>query len=281
MLAMDRAHVRVWQEVADRVFVRRYEYLDQSIGAVIGADGAVVVDTRATHPQADELLLDLRLLTRSPITVVNTHHHWDHTFGNARFLPAPIWGHHRCAEVLQSGGETMRRRVMAELRDLAAELGKVEIVPPSHTFDEIATLDLGDRKVELRYLGHGHTDNDIVALVPDAGVMFAGDLLENDAPPSFGDAYPLAWSETVGERLLPLVRDVVVPGHGTPAGRDFAERQAAELALLAELIRSSLSGVIGLDAVLAASPYPADVTRVAVDRGHHEVENPPHHPRGG
>ncbi len=278
---MTGTDVSAWQEVADRVFVRRYDFLDQSIGAVVGAGGAVVVDTRATHRQADELLADFRSLTRAPISVVNTHHHWDHTFGNARFLPAPIWGHDRCAEVLRSGGETMRRRLMAELPELAAELGRAEIVPPTHTFDEIATLDLGDRKVELRYLGHGHTDNDIVALVPDAGVMFAGDLLENGAPPSFGDAYPLAWSETVGERLLPLVRDVVIPGHGMPAGRDFAERQAGELALLAELLRSSLSGVIGLEEVMAASPYPADVTRIAVDRGHHEVENPPHHPRGG
>jgi glyoxylase-like metal-dependent hydrolase (beta-lactamase superfamily II) len=270
-----------WREVADRVFVRRYAFLDQSIGAVIGAAGAVVIDTRSTHLQADELLRELQALTAGPVTAVNTHHHWDHSFGNARCLPAAIWGHDRCAEVLRSGGETMRRRVMASHPELAAELGRVEIVPPNHTFDETATVDLGDRTVELRYLGHGHTDNDIVALVPDAGVLFAGDLLENDAPPSFGDAYPLAWAETVGERLLPLVREVVVPGHGDPAGRDFAERQAGELGLLAELIRSSLSGVIGLDEVMVTSPYPRDVTRTALDRGHREVENPPHHPRGG
>jgi glyoxylase-like metal-dependent hydrolase (beta-lactamase superfamily II) len=273
--------VSAWQEVADRVFVRRYEVLDQSIGAIVGSEGVVVVDTRSTHVQADELLREVRDLTSAPISVVNTHHHWDHTFGNARFLPSPIWGHARCAEVLRTDGEAMRRRIMTARPDLAAELAEVVITPPDRLLDETASLQLGDRVVELRYLGHGHTDNDIVALVPDAGVLFAGDLLENGAPPSFGDAYPLAWSETVAERLLPLVRDVVVPGHGDPAGRDFAERQSGELALLAELIRSSLSGVIGLEEVLAASPYPAEVTRVAVDRGHREVENPPHHPRGG
>ena len=273
-----------WLEVADRVFVRRYGFFDQSIGAVIGGDGVVVVDTRSTHAQADELVADLRALTPLPVSaVVNTHHHYDHAFGNARFASVPIWGHDRCAELLRSeaDAERMRRHAMDELPDMAEELDAVQVTPPSRTFDETASLDLGGRHVELRYLGRGHTDNDIVALVPDAGVLFAGDLLENDAPPSFGDAYPVAWAETVGERLLPLVRDVVVPGHGTPAGADFAQRGAGELGLLARLIQSSMSGMIGLDEVLATSPYPQDVTRTALARGRHELENPPHHPRGG
>ena len=270
-----------WDEVADRVFVRRYAFLDQSIGAVIGRTGAVVVDTRSTGSQADELMRDLRRLTDAPVSVVNTHHHWDHAFGNERFVPGPIWGHDRCAAALRDGGEEMRERVIGQLPELADELAALRIVPPDQTFDETATLDLGDRTVELRYLGHGHTDNDIVALVVDAGVLFAGDLLENDAPPSFGDSYPIAWAETVADRLLPLVRDVVVPGHGRPGGRDFAERCAGELGLLARLIASATAGTIGVDEVLATSPYPAETTRVALDRGHRELENPPHHPRGG
>lgn len=263
-----------WLEVADRVFVRRYAFYDQCIGVVIGSEGAAVIDTRTTYAQADELRRELAVLTSAPTTVVNTHHHYDHTFGNARFAPGPIWGHDRCAATLREDGEAMRRRVMRELPDLVDELSEIEILPPDRTFAETAAVDLGDRSVELRYLGRGHTDNDIVALVPDAGVMFAGDLLENDAPPSFGDAYPIAWAETVGERLLPLVRDVVVPGHGTPAGRDFAERCAGELALLARLVQSSVSGAMGLDEVMAASPYPANHTRVAVNRGHRELESP-------
>jgi glyoxylase-like metal-dependent hydrolase (beta-lactamase superfamily II) len=272
---------RAWDEVADRVFVRRYAFLDQSIGAVVGRDGAVVIDTRSTGPQADELLRDLRSLTEAPLNVVNTHHHWDHAFGNERFASGPIWGHDRCAATLRDGGEEMRRRVIEQLPELADELAALRIVGPDRTFDETASLDLGDRVVELRYLGRGHTDNDIVALVPDAGVLFAGDLLENDAPPSFGDSYPIAWAETVADRLLPLVREVVVPGHGRPAGRDFAERNTGELGLLARLITSATAGTIGVDEVLAASPYPAETTRVALDRGHRELENPPHHPRGG
>ena len=232
-----------------------------------------MVDTRTTYAQADEVRTDLRSLTDAPLAaVINTHHHYDHTFGNARFGKVPIWGHVRCAEVLATNGEAMRRRVMGSLPELAGEVREVVITPPDRTFAEAASIDLGDRPVELRYLGLGHTDNDIVVLVPDARVLMAGDLLENDAPPSFGDAYPLAWAATVSDALLPLVEDVVVPGHGRPEGRDFAERQSGELNELARLVRQAAAGAIGIDEVMAGSPYPAETTRVALERGTRELE---------
>ena len=81
----------VWSEVADRVWVRRYEALDQTIGAIGGEAGLAVIDTRANHRLADELRDDLRQLPGDLVAVVNTHGHWDHAFGNARFAPLPIW----------------------------------------------------------------------------------------------------------------------------------------------------------------------------------------------
>jgi glyoxylase-like metal-dependent hydrolase (beta-lactamase superfamily II) len=260
-----------WREIGTRVFARRYELFDQTIGIVIGAEGVVVIDTRTSHRRADELIGDLRKLTRLPIAfVVNTHMHYDHTFGNARFRPAPIWGHVRCASGMREVGEAKRRRIMKQLPELAEELAEVEIVPPDQVFEDSALLDLGDRQLELRFLGRGHTDNDIVVLVPDAEVLFAGDLLENGAPPSFGDAFPLAWAET-GARVLDLVEGVVAPGHGDVADRRFAEQQVGALAALADLSRASVAGEIGLDELVRRSPFPADTTRVALDRATREM----------
>ena len=194
----------VWSEVADRVWVRRYETLDQTIGAIGGEGGLAVIDTRASHRLADELRDDLRQLPGDLVAVVNTHGHWDHAFGNARFAPLPIWGHVRCADFMAETGEAARARLIEEYPDEADDFRDVELTPPTESFDESASLDLGGRQLDLRFLGRGHTDNDIVAVVPDASVLFAGDLLENAPAPAFGDSFPISWPVT-GVALLALV----------------------------------------------------------------------------
>jgi glyoxylase-like metal-dependent hydrolase (beta-lactamase superfamily II) len=257
--------------------VRRYatwgdEPFDQNIGAVVGRDGVVVIDTRASHRLADELRIEITELSRQPIVaVVNTHHHWDHTFGNARFLPSPIWGHARCAERVRADGDAMRARVIGQAPEFADELGEVVFTPPDQVFSDTATIDLADRELRLAHLGHGHTDNDIVIEVPDAGVLFAGDLLENDAAPSYGDAFPRAWAATVTERLLPLVRDAVVPGHGGVGDRSFVAAQAADLTAMAELGARLAAGELDTDDAVGRAPFPAATTRTALSRALQEL----------
>ena len=258
-----------WREVGDRVWIRRYESLDQTIGVVGGVSGLVVIDTRASHRLADELREELRQLPGSVVAAVNTHGHWDHAFGNARFTPMPIWGHVRCASMITERGEEMRARLIEAYGP--GEFEEVELTPPTKLFEDAATLDLGDRQVELRYLGRGHTDNDIVITVPDAAVLFVGDLLENAPAPGFGDSHPIAWVAT-GGALLDLVDGVVVPGHGDPFERSFAERQVGELAALAELARDAVRGSIGVDEAIRRSPFPSEPTAQALERARLELE---------
>ena len=92
---------------------------------------------------------------------------------------------------------------------------------------ERVTLDLGDRAVELVDLGRGHTGNDLVVVVPAAGVVFAGDLLEESAPPAFGDdCFPLEWPATAGA-VVAEGGAVYVPGHGDVMGSRSGERAGA------------------------------------------------------
>ena len=246
-----------WTEVGDRVFVRRYAFYDQNIGVVLGRDAALVIDTRTTYPQAREILDDLRELTSAPVeVVVDTHGHYDHAFGNAVFRPATIWGHVGCGPFMARTGDARRPQLVAQLPDLAADLREVVVDPPDRTFEEQVVVDVGDRQVELRYLGRGHTDHDAIVLVPGTGVLFAGDLLEGGAVPSFGDSYPLDWPATV-DRLMPLVERIAVPGHGDPDGPDWVAEQAAALHAVADLGRRIAVGEIGLEEALASNPYPA------------------------
>ena len=256
----------LWQEIGDRVFTRRYRFLDQQIGAVVGAGEVLVVDSRATTAQALEIVDDLRELTSDPVTVVvNTHWHWDHAFGNHAFRPAVVWGHERCGPQLLRFAAKMRERIGAEMPDIAAELGEVVIDPPDHAFSETAVVEVGGRRVDLRFLGRGHTDADIVVDVPDAGVLFAGDLLEAGATPYFGDAYPLDWPETAS-RLLELVRGAVVPGHGAVGDRAFAEDQVAAFLEIARLAREVKAARMTLDDAIAASPFSPETSRQPLER---------------
>ena len=88
-------------------------------------------------------------------------------------------------------------------------------------------LDLGDRRVEIAHLGRGHTEGDLVVVVPDADVLFAGDLLESAGPPSFGpDSVPDEWPATLDAVIgLMTATTVAVPGHGEPVGREFVFEQ--------------------------------------------------------
>ena len=249
-----------WTEIGDRVFVRRYRFYDQNVGVVLGDGAALLIDTRVSHRQAEELRADLRELTSLPVgVVVNTHGHSDHCFGNNLFRPAPIWGHERCVTMIETTGDRQRAATAGAIPALAAELAEVVLDPPDRTFAESATVEVepGGRMVELRHLGRGHTDNDIVVIVPDADVMFAGDLLEADATPYFGDGFPIDWPDTVG-RLVELVTGPVVPGHGTVGDRAFAVRQMFEFREVAELARLVDHGLLGIDAAVLRTPYPAD-----------------------
>lgn len=246
----------VWVEIGDGVFVRRYAFYDQNIGVILSGDEVLVVDTRSTYGQAREILADLRELTRDPVTVVvDTHGHFDHAFGNRLFRPAPIWGHERCVTFMERTGEARKARIAADEPELADGLMEVVVDPPDRTFAETAYLDLAGRRIELRYLGRGHTDHDIVVGVPDAGVLFAGDLVENGAVPFFGDSYPLDWAETAS-RVAELSHGVVVPGHGDHGDRRFVEDHVGSFSVLANLARRVVAGEMTRDEAIAGHPFP-------------------------
>jgi glyoxylase-like metal-dependent hydrolase (beta-lactamase superfamily II) len=151
---------------------------------------------------------------------------------------------------------------------VAADLAEVVLDPPDHTFADRATLDLAGRVVELTYLGRGHTDNDIVVAIPDADVLCVGDLLENGAPPWFGDGYPMDWPATAGA-INGIVgeRTVVVPGHGAHGGREFVERSIEEIGAIAGLAMRVHGGQLDLEAAVAAAPYRPAAAREAIERG--------------
>ncbi len=253
----------VFDELGDGIFRRRYESLDLNIGVVIGEEAILLIDSRASHHQADELRDELRVLTSLPVGwVVNTHFHWDHTWGNARFPEADLWGHDMCREEMVVHGETARHAVLDWIPDEhRTAVEEVEITPPTNTFSEQASINIG-RKVDLTYYGRGHTNSDIVVHVDD--VLFAGDLLEEGAPPSFGDSYPLDWGATVADISL---RDTIVPGHGDVVDGRYLSNQRDELIAVADLARDGFRKSAAIERLIDRGPYPPATMQVALTRG--------------
>jgi glyoxylase-like metal-dependent hydrolase (beta-lactamase superfamily II) len=254
------------QEVGDRVYALHYEFIDQQIGVVLGGSDVLVVDSRSTAGQAREIAEDIRRLTQDPVSiVVNTHFHWDHTWGNHALRPATFWGHLRTVERMREDQSGLAGRLAGYYPELAREFESMVIDPPEHTFTDRASLHVGDREVRLAFHGRGHTDSDISIHVPDANVLFAGDLIENGSPPSFSQGYPIDWVATV-ERLLPLGTGAVVPGHGAVGDRAFLQGQLAAFRGVADLAREVYGGSRSIEDAIAASPFGPETPRDAFER---------------
>ncbi|MBA2560664.1 MAG: MBL fold metallo-hydrolase [Propionibacteriales bacterium] len=273
-------------EIADRCFVARYAEWDVSVGVVLGSSGLAVIDTRASARQGRQLHNDVRRFAPGcPLRwVINTHEHFDHTFGNVSMTGATIYAHENVSAGLKGSADRVKRLIETD-RELDPDHPEITgqvlddvlatgLRAPDVVFASVATIDLGDRLIELMHPGRGHTDGDVVARVPDADVVFGGDLVEQSGPPSFGpDSFPLDWPTSL-DLVVGLLTDgsVVVPGHGATVDRQFVQAQRADVSDVSQLIRSLYQQGVALDDALAAGgdgwPYPAAHLATAVRRGY-------------
>jgi glyoxylase-like metal-dependent hydrolase (beta-lactamase superfamily II) len=254
-----------WREVADQVYVCVAEPDAVTLGLVVGTTGALLVDTGSSPRQGRQLRASVGRLTDVPLTtVVLTHGHRDHLFGLSAFDDLETVGH-----------ESLRARLgRAETLAEAAGLGLAphDLRAPRREIAVAAALDLGERRVEVAHLGAGHTEGDLVVVVPDADLLFVGDLVESAGPPWFGpDSLPHEWAATLdGVIGLMTDRSRAVPGHGDLVDREFVfEARGRIAAVSGELIHLVESGVAEADALEAGSwPYPAEHIRGGIAPGY-------------
>ncbi|WP_254455718.1 MBL fold metallo-hydrolase [Paeniglutamicibacter quisquiliarum] len=261
-----------WVEVAADVFVKRYEAGDVNVVAILGPQGVTVIDTRGSPAEAQEIVDDVAERFGMPIVgAVNTHAHYDHSFGNSVFadLGVPVIGHHRIPDHYAA---LEGPRLRAWQADPAGEPDKkwdhVVLTQPTVLIQRSTTLTASGRDIELIPISRGHTDTDLVVCVPDAGVWALGDAIEESGPPMFGSGcWPLEWPAALDEVLLRVQPgDVVVPGHGRVVDREFAARQAIDLHAVADAIRDAhTAGTEIGDA--AGLPWPTWMLRSAFEQG--------------
>jgi cyclase len=201
-------------EVADGVFA--YVQPDgtwwiNNTGFLVGPQGVVSVDTCSTERRTLAYRHAIESVTAAPVrTVVNTHHHGDHTFGNCLFPTATIVAHERArAEAIAFGPP----RPLPYWEP--ADWGALTLEPPFLTFTDEIAVHVGDLRVELRYVGTpAHTTNDVLVWVPERSVLYCGDLVFNGGTPFLLMGSVIGAIEVLENVVRPLGAAVVVPGHG-------------------------------------------------------------------
>ena len=220
--------------------IARPDRLAVGNAAIVDLGGeTLVVDTHISFSAAGELGEAAEEATGRPASLAfNTHWHADHVLGNAQFAGSTIVSTTRTRELIATVGvERLRSRLDALEEELPAEIERLRAAGdqegarllereapelrtvthrlPDETFER--ERDFG-RARALTY-GGGHTESDAFLLVPDAGVLVAGDLVVVAMQPSSGHGDPRSWAEIL-DRMLELDWDTCVPGHGPVCGRD-------------------------------------------------------------
>ena len=217
------------EQLADGVYAYTAEG-DPNVGCVIGTDSVLAIEARATPLMAQRWIDVVRTISTLPFgDLVLTHYHAVRVLGAAAFDARRIITTRQTAELIEERGA----------QDWASEHGRMprlfqgaETIPgltrPTNTFEGEMTLELGDRRVELKFVGRGHTSGDLVVWLPEERICFAGDLVEAQAAPYMGDGHIADWRGATLNRVAALGAEQMVGGRGPVVRGAAAVRQAIE-----------------------------------------------------
>ncbi len=180
-------------------------------GFLVGPQGVVSIDSCSTERRTRAYQDAIAEVTGAPVrTVINTHHHGDHTFGNCLFPGAAIVAHERTrAEAIAFGPP----------RDLGfwdgPDWGDLALDPPFVTFTDEIAVHSGDLRAQVRHVGTAaHTTNDSIIWIPERSVLFCGDLIFNGGTPFVLMGSVSGTIEVLEHVVRPLGAQTIVPGHG-------------------------------------------------------------------
>lgn len=216
-------------------------------GFMVGSQGVISIDSCATERRTRAYLEAIASVSTAPIrTLVNTHHHGDHTFGNSLFGGATIVAHERTrAEMIAFG----------PARELPfwdnPDWGDLPLDPPFLTFTDTVTLHVDDVRAEVTHVGTAaHTTNDVIVWLPEPSVLFCGDLVFNGGTPFLLMGSVAGAIDVLEQVVRPLGAQTTVPGHG-PVFHDDEPLDATldYLRFVQDLAASGLeAGISPLDA---------------------------------
>ncbi|MGC9350221.1 MAG: MBL fold metallo-hydrolase [Anaerolineae bacterium] len=240
------------RRITSYAWVTQSSLYDTNSGIFLFGDAAFLVDPGVRPAELEGIAAFLAERRASVRAIVLTHAHWDHLLGPERFPQATVVAHDRYPDVIEEHRGDLRRQVMS----WASGTRDAPFEPPlpDVTFADRLSLHLGS--FELRVLfAPGHAPDHCVLYEPEAGLLWAGDMLSDREVPMPMDSFAsyLHALDVLSAKQV----DVLVPGHGSPTAdpreihRRF-EQDRAYLQALQACVSSTVSDGADLDATLAA-----------------------------
>ncbi|MGO4957132.1 MBL fold metallo-hydrolase [Luteococcus sp. Sow4_B9] len=248
-----------WQLVRDGIHVVQLQPASVNAGLIIGHSGVMLVDTGSSPSQGRELAASAAEVAGRPVThVVVTHAHFDHFYGLAGIPHVVSIGHENLLHHLDGTNDP---DVDPEVirRDLGFDVS--ELVGPTDPMGLIKAVDLGGRTVEIVHLGNGHSDSDLFVQVPDARVVFTGDMLETSADPMVGpDSHVDTWPKAIDGVMSNAKSDTLfIPGHGPVATLEEVTKQRADISMLWATAEDCVKKGLTIEDVVADLNGPREV----------------------
>ncbi|MBV1707940.1 MAG: MBL fold metallo-hydrolase [Hyphomicrobiales bacterium] len=203
---------------------------DPNTGVIIGDDAVMVVDAQATPVMAGQVLAEIRKVTDKPVKhVVLTHYHAVRVLGASGYGASEIIASDICRSMIAERGQEDWDSEFARFPRLFQAADSIPgLTWPTMTFKGRMSVYLGQRRVDLMHLGRAHTAGDIVAFVPDAGVMFSGDIVEYHSACYCGDAHFGDWPQTL-DAIAAFNPEALAPGRGGALVGKAKVREALDL----------------------------------------------------
>jgi cyclase len=218
-------------------------------GFLVSGTGVISIDAASTERRTRAYLDAIETVSSLPVrTLVNTHHHGDHTHGNYLMSGATIVGHERCREAILSTPMPPPPGIWSDV-----DWGNLEPAPPFLTYTDGVTLWSDDLRCEVRYVGTpAHTTNDSIVVIGERSVVFTGDLLFNGGTPFALQGSISGWIEVLETVLRPLGAQTLVPGHGPVCGPEVIDDTLAYLRFVQQAARrAKAAGLSPLEAARA------------------------------
>jgi cyclase len=215
-------------------------------GFIVGSSSVISIDACSTEKRTRAYRERIASVSPAPITtLVNTHHHGDHTYGNSVLGAAVIVGHERCRTEMIDGGLPADTGFWDPV-----DWGDVTLAPPTLTFRDAVRLWSDDRPIDVQYVGQdAHTTNDSLVWLPEESVLFAGDLLFNGGTPFALMGSVAGTIEVLTAIVKPIPATVIIPGHGGPSDPSLIDTMIAYLNFVLDTAKAGMSaGLTPLDA---------------------------------